>query len=54
MAITRPYFLTNEEWYILDPKGWGWLLTDKAPQEAVDDYNKFMERERYNEEHGID
>lgn len=50
MAITRPYFLTNAEWYVEDDeRGYGWLLTDKAPQAAIDSYNEMMERERLEE-----
>ena len=40
---TMPYFMTNEEWYVLDPNDddRGYKLTDKAPQEAIDSYNDF-------------
>ena len=41
-----PYFLTNDEWYekVADknedaPRSY--ILTDKAPQEAIDSYNAF-------------
>lgn len=54
MAIKTPYFMTNRDWWDFNPKGYGFVLTNKAPQEAVEDYNRFIERERYNEEHGID
>ena len=38
-----PFFLTNDEWYVVDPDDddYGYKLTDKAPQEAVDSYNEF-------------
>lgn len=54
MAIKTPYFMTNRDRWDFNPKGYGFVLTNKAPQEAVEDYNRFIERERYNEEHGID
>lgn len=54
MAIKTPYFMTSRDWWDFNPKWYGFILTDKAPQEAIEDYNHFMERERYNEEHGID
>lgn len=34
-------FLQNEEWYYFDSKEWKYKLTDKAPKEAIDSYNKF-------------
>lgn len=39
----KPYFLTNKEWYTVDPDDddRGYKLTDKAPQEAIDSYNDF-------------
>lgn len=39
-----PYFLTNPEWYIevsLEESDRGFILTDKAPPEAVESYNEF-------------
>lgn len=38
-----PYFMTNEEWYVIDPEDdeCAYKLTDKAPQEAIDSYNDF-------------
>ena len=40
-----PYFMTNEEWYTVDPNDddRGYKLTDKAPQEAIDSYNEFYD-----------
>lgn len=48
-----PYFLTDEEWYrevddYIDPvtgEDRGYILTDKAPQEAIDSYNEFYSDE---------
>lgn len=36
-----PYFMTNEEWYKFDEVQFKYVLTDKAPQEAIDSYNEF-------------
>ena len=40
-----PFFLTNDEWYVVDPDDddYGYKLTDKAPQEAIDSYNEFYD-----------
>lgn len=37
----RPYFMTNKEWYTYDEVEEKYVLTDKAPQEAIDSYNEF-------------
>lgn len=39
-----PYFMTNPEWYKeipLETNDRGYILTDKAPQSAIDSYNEF-------------
>lgn len=39
-----PYFLTNKEWYeevSLEESDRGFILTDKAPPEAVKSYEEF-------------
>lgn len=42
IIFDRPYFLENEEWYeINDGEGRGYILTDKAPQKAIDSYNQY-------------
>lgn len=41
MRVSKPYFLTNPEWYIFDEKNCRYILTDKATDEAkksFDDY----------------
>ena len=52
MLLDKPYFLKNKEWYIINegiPKFLGgtvkklYTLTDKAPQKAIDSYNKYYE-----------
>lgn len=42
----QPKFMDNEEWYKLNEDletmdEFGYILTDKAPKEAVDSYNEF-------------
>ena len=43
MLQTKPYFLTNKEWYYHDDKKNKYFLTNKAPKKAVESYNKFYE-----------
>lgn len=59
MLLDKPYFLTNEEWYIeitnkpsflLKGDKRRYKLTDKAPKEAVDSYNKYYEKLNINED----
>lgn len=45
MLTKKPYFFTNKEWYGVDSEKGVAILTDKAPKEAVDSYNKYYERE---------
>ena len=40
--IEDPYFLKNKDWYYFDTKQRKIVLTDKAPKEAVESYEKFM------------
>lgn len=45
MAIQKqPYFMENEEWYEYDNEKGKYILTEKAPQEAVDSYNDFYSK----------
>lgn len=41
----RPFFMTNEEWYIVDENDddYGYKLTEVAPQDAIDSYNEFYD-----------
>lgn len=39
--IKRPYYLENKEWYTYDEELRRDVLTDKAPQEAIDSYYEF-------------
>ena len=41
--LDMPYFMTNPEWYTINPKntGNGYLLTDKAPAKAIESYNDY-------------
>ena len=42
MTITeQPYFMTNPLWYDYDDEQGIYILTDEAPQEAIDSYNEF-------------
>ena len=51
MMRPMPYFMPNKDWYKeapLDSKEYeelnrGYVLTDEAPQEAIDSYNEFYE-----------
>lgn len=45
MYAEKPYFLRNKEWFEFDLEKGIAVLTDKAPKEAVDAYNKFYERD---------
>ncbi len=43
MINKEPYFMTNEEWYYHDEKEWKYKLTEKAPEKAIESYNKFYQ-----------
>lgn len=43
LSVDKPYFMKNEEWYYYDIETFKYQLTDKAPQEAIDSYNKYYE-----------
>lgn len=34
-------FLKNKEWYYWDKNQWKYILTNKAPREAVESYKEF-------------
>ena len=38
--VTRPYFMSNENWYTMDEDG-NIVLTKSAPEKAVLEYNQF-------------
>lgn len=40
--VERPYFMSDESWYTTNEDG-EYLLTDKAPKEAVKDYTERKE-----------
>lgn len=43
MIIDVPMlFMQNNDWWIRDSETDEIILTDKAPQEVIDNYNKFM------------
>lgn len=41
--VKEPYFMSNEDWYYYDRKEHKLKLTDKAPPEAVKDYEEHYE-----------
>ena len=46
----KPYFMTNNEWYYFDEEEFKYMLTDKAPKEALLSYEEFYkEFEEFNE-----
>lgn len=47
MIIDVPMlFMQNNDWWTRDSETDEIILTDKAPQEAIDNYNKFMKAYR--------
>jgi len=49
MLLETPYFMTNEEWYYYSTDDYKYHLTEKAPAEAVESYNKFYQITRDDE-----
>lgn len=41
MTIDQPYFLFETTWYDYDDELGIYILTDEAPQDAIDSYNEF-------------
>lgn len=41
MRTAEPYFMTNEDWYTFDEKEFKYILTEKAPEEAIKSYEEF-------------
>lgn len=42
MTIDKePYFMQNEKWYKFDEDEFKYVLTDEAPEKAVQSYNEF-------------
>lgn len=47
--LDMPYFMENEEWYEFDFEKRIFVLTEKAPKEAKESYEKFyneLEKEK--------
>lgn len=40
---SKPYFMSNEEWYYFDDADFKYKLTDKATDEARKSYNEFYQ-----------
>ena len=36
-----PYFMTDDSWYYFDFENKKYMLTDKAPQKAIDSYKQY-------------
>lgn len=47
MEQVMPYFMENDEWYIVDDNDGehGYKLTKKAPAKAVESYKEFYDGE---------
>ena len=41
MTQTKPYFMTNSDWYYFDEDQFKYVLTDKAPEKAKKSYKEF-------------
>ncbi len=41
MRSELPYFMVNSDWYYVSEDEPKYLLTDKAPPEAIKSYNEF-------------
>lgn len=39
----KPYFMIDSLWYDYDDELDIYILTDKAPQDAIDSYNEFYD-----------
>ena len=52
MTLDEPYFLSNDRWCYFDVKKRKWMLTDEAPQKAIDSYKEYYKelREVYPDE----
>ena len=44
LIAKEPYFMENKDWYYYGVKTGRYKLTDKAPQKAVDSYNKYYKQ----------
>nr|DAN27605.1 MAG TPA: hypothetical protein [Caudoviricetes sp.] len=50
MRSEIPYFLTNPKWYKFDEDKIKYVLTDKAPKEALESYEELYNFENNTEE----
>ena len=44
VLVEKPYFLTNKKWFKYDEKNKKYILTDKAPQKAIESYKDFYKQ----------
>lgn len=51
MTLNKPYFMNNKDWYYFDEKKFRYILTDKAPNEAIKSYGEYYRllKEKKNE-----
>lgn len=43
MTLDKPYFMLDITWYEYSDELGIYILTDDAPQEAIDSYNEFYQ-----------
>ena len=41
MTISEPYFMKNKDWFYFDEKEFRYMLTEKAPEKAVESYEEY-------------
>ena len=41
--LDQPLFMENDDWYYFDFKHRKYVLTDSAPQEAIDSYQQYCD-----------
>ena len=41
ITLEKPYFMENDEWYYFDEDAFKYVLTDKAPEKAVESYKEY-------------
>ena len=44
VLVEKPYFLTNKKWFKYDEKSKKYILTNKAPQKAIESYKDFYKQ----------
>lgn len=49
-----PYFMTNSEWTTIDENTGDLILTNKAPREAIESYNEYIQTYREAEAESVE